>query len=259
MRDVPEVLQALEDPGEGVDGIQVAQEKGERCTGAREGHGKVTDVDRHDELRDAVAVGRLAGQVGKLVDREGLGREVGVVEPYLHQAVTGFDKRMDWLRAHLDRSKSTVLVLRADSPPATLWMPFKLRDWAPARWRVLSFRAGLMTAIRRGPRTLEITSRDHPLFPTGPFDLFRSTDALHSGDVVEVPGMRATLLQVDDQQAPKQVRLDFDVDLDDSSVRPSPKGNPALRKWLFRRSTLASNWCNNPARCASSPERVTHR
>ncbi len=143
---------------------------------------------------------------------------VRAIRQYI-EAVTGFDKRTAWLREHLDRTKSTVLVLRADSPPATLWMPFMLRDWAPAHWRVLTFRAGLMTAVRRGPRTLEITSRDHPLFPTGPFDLFRNTDELHSGDVVEVPGMRATLLQVDDQHAPKQVRLDFDVDLDDSSVQ----------------------------------------
>lgn len=84
-RDVPQVLQALEDPGEGVGGIEVAQDERERRTGAREGHGERAEGDRHVELREAVAVGRLTGQVRELGDREGLRREGGIIEPNLHR------------------------------------------------------------------------------------------------------------------------------------------------------------------------------
>jgi hypothetical protein len=128
-------------------------------------------------------------------------------------AVAAAETSLHWLREHIDPTKSTALVLRAASPPAVFWTPFELGRAAPARWRVLAFRAGLMLAIRRGPRTLEAIAKQNPLFPVGPSDLFRDQGELHEGNVIDVPGMRATILEMQDNQ-PKRVQFDFDEDLD---------------------------------------------
>ncbi len=129
------------------------------------------------------------------------------------EAVGAAENGLHWVREHIDPKKSTVLVLRAASPPAVFWTPFELGGAAPPRWRVLAFRSGLMLAIRRGPRTLELVAKQNPLFPVGPSDLFRDEGELHEGDAVDLPGMRATILEMQDNQ-PKRVQFDFDDDLD---------------------------------------------
>jgi hypothetical protein len=127
-----------------------------------------------------------------------------------------FDRRLDWLRQHLDRSKSTVVIVRASSPPAVLWTPFMLRDAAPARWRVLSQSSDRSVVVRTGPRSVDVRAGEEPLFPTGPRDLLR-VDDLASGQSTQLSGMRATLMDADEQRA-KQAHFEFDVDLEDPSI-----------------------------------------
>jgi hypothetical protein len=134
-------------------------------------------------------------------------------------AETEFSPRAAWLRDHIGRDKSTVILLRANSPPAVYMMPFMLRDAAPAHWRVLSFGAGLMSAIRRTPTTLELVAQDRPLFPMGPVDFFRNVGELHEGSVVQLPGMRVSVLQLDQDQMARRLLFEFDQDIDDPSIQ----------------------------------------
>jgi hypothetical protein len=128
------------------------------------------------------------------------------------------DQRLSWLREHIERGKSTVLVVRAVTPSMTYWTPFMLRDGAPARWRVLSFQSGPLYAFRAGPRTLELTGKERPLFSAGPDDLFRKSGELREGDVLDAPGLRATILELDGRQLVRRARFEFDQDMDESSV-----------------------------------------
>jgi hypothetical protein len=135
------------------------------------------------------------------------------------RAEADFSQRLTWLGQHVGRDKSTVIVFRADSPPATYWTPFMLEGAVPARWRVLSFGAGLMSAIRRTPNTLELVAHERPLFPMGPVDFFRNVGELREGSVAEVPGMRVLILQLDEHQLARRLLFEFDKDIDDPSVQ----------------------------------------
>jgi hypothetical protein len=135
------------------------------------------------------------------------------------KAEAEFSQRLAWLREHIGRDKSTVIAFRADSPPAIYWTPFMLRDAAPARWRVLSFGAGLMSAIRRTPNTLELVAQDRPLFPMGPDDFFRNVGELREGSVVQVPGMRVSVLKLDRDKMATRLLFEFDQGLDDPSMQ----------------------------------------
>lgn len=72
-------------------------------------------------------------------------------------------------------------------------------------------------AIRRSPRSIEVATEKVPLFPLGPTGIVR-TVPVSVGDVVQIPGLRATVLRVDEAGAPMTVRYDFDHDLDGSGV-----------------------------------------
>jgi hypothetical protein len=127
--------------------------------------------------------------------------------------------RVAWLRQHLDPSRSTVMVLRGNSSETVLWGPLLLGDRAPARWRVLSFASGRSLLLRTGPRTMDLVQSERPLFNVGPDDLFRGTGSLGPGASVELAGMKATVVQVDDQSLPKRLTFELDRDLDDPSVQ----------------------------------------
>jgi hypothetical protein len=139
--------------------------------------------------------------------------------------------RARWLEQHVDGTKrSTVVVLRADSSETALWGPLVLRDHAPDRWRVLSFSAGRLLLLRTGLRTIELVQSERPIFNVGPDDLFRGAGSLRVGDSVELPGFKATLLQVDDRQRPKRVRFELDRDLDDPSLQWITEGQDGFRE-----------------------------
>jgi hypothetical protein len=116
-----------------------------------------------------------------------------------------------------DRPAGTTLVLRARYPPTVLWAPFLLRADAPKHWWVLSQTFARTTAIRTSPTSIEVFEEEGPLFAIGPVDILR-TIPFKVGDVVELVGMRATVLRVDEQGRPKAVRYEFDRDLDGPDV-----------------------------------------
>jgi hypothetical protein len=139
--------------------------------------------------------------------------------------------RLAWLDEHLDPSRSTVVVLQGLSSETILWGPFVLGSHAPARWRVLTFASGRSLLLRTGPRTLEIVQSDRPLFAVGPDDLFRNPGTLGPGDEVELPGMKATIVQVDaESRAPKRLRFELDRDLDDPSIQWVTEGVDGFRE-----------------------------
>ncbi|HEY6463417.1 MAG TPA: hypothetical protein VIY73_24790, partial [Polyangiaceae bacterium] len=139
--------------------------------------------------------------------------------------------RRAWLDEHLDPARSTVVVLQGLSSETILWGPCLLGSHAPERWRVLTFASGRSLLLRTGPRTLEIVQSELPLFAVGPDDLFRNPGTLDPGDTVELPGMKATVLQVDaDSRAPKRLRFELDRDLDDPSIQWVTEGVDGFRE-----------------------------
>lgn len=111
----------------------------------------------------------------------------------------------------------TTLVVRATRGLTVLSAPFILRDEGPKHWRVLSHTFDQTAAVRRSPNSLELVQEHVPLFPIGATGIVR-TVPFSVGDVVEVPGMRATVLRIDDEGRPMAVRYEFDRDLDSPEV-----------------------------------------
>jgi hypothetical protein len=112
-----------------------------------------------------------------------------------------FARRIDGVRSHVeDPQKDTIVVLRA-SWPTTLFGPFAIdaSGPTPSRYRVLTQTRGHVLVLRDDERTVEIVvPKSESLFPVGPDDLFRSeADRLVAGDVVDVPGMRITVIDAD--------------------------------------------------------------
>ena len=115
------------------------------------------------------------------------------------------------------RSVDTTLVVRANYGLTVLSAPYLLREGAPRHWRVLSHTFDQTAAIRTGPRSIEVVQEKVPLFPIGPTGIVRTTP-FTVGDIVEIPGLRATVLRVDEGGRPMAVRYEFDRDLDSSDV-----------------------------------------
>ncbi|HLK38764.1 MAG TPA: hypothetical protein VKU41_18510 [Polyangiaceae bacterium] len=129
-----------------------------------------------------------------------------------------FDKRMRWIRDHAE-GRSTVVVVRAVSPSATLFAPLVLGSDAPDRWRILTFLPGHCLLFRTGERTIDIVAGKVPPFPVGPENLFRDLHApFHAGDRVTLGGMTVRVLQVDERAIPRRLRFEFDRDPDDPSL-----------------------------------------
>ena len=89
---------------------------------------------------------------------------------------------------------------------------------APNHWRVLSQTFEQTVAIRTSPSSIEVSEEEGPLFPLGPADFFR-TIPFKVGDVVEVDGMRASVLGVDDVGRPLALHYEFNRDLDSADVK----------------------------------------
>lgn len=115
------------------------------------------------------------------------------------------------------RSTDTALVVRANYGLTVLSAPFLLREEAPAHWWVLSHTFVQTVAIRTSPRSIEVATENVPLFPLGPTGIVRTTP-FSAGDIVQLRGLRATVLRVDDGGRPMAVRYEFDRDLDSAEV-----------------------------------------
>ena len=85
----------------------------------------------------------------------------------------------------------------------------------PARWNFLA-QGGHVLTQRRDEYTLEVATPKHRgLYPEGDLNLYRSEDErLAVGSEVRVPGLRATILELQDGR-PSKVRFTFDVPLEE--------------------------------------------
>jgi len=141
-----------------------------------------------------------------------------------------FDQRLDWVRQHITPGVSTVLVLRGTTPPTAIVAPFMLRELAPARWRVLTQAYGQVVLVRSGPKTLEVSQDgNEPLIHFGEGDVVRALP-LKVGETINAPGIRATIVALDEEQLPKQLHFEFDRDLDDPSFWSITEGRGGFRE-----------------------------
>jgi hypothetical protein len=115
------------------------------------------------------------------------------------------------------RSVDTTLVVRANYGLTVLSAPYLLRGEAPRHWWVLSHTFAQTAAIRTSPRSIEVLQENVPLIPIGPTGIVR-TVPFRIGEVVQIPGLHATVLRVDEGGRPMAVRYEFDRDLDSSDV-----------------------------------------
>jgi hypothetical protein len=118
----------------------------------------------------------------------------------------------------------TTLMLRANWSPTVLSTPFVLRDGSPRRWRVLSQTFEQIAAIRSSETSLDLAVENGSLFTLGPTDIFRTTP-FRVGEVVEISGLRATVIRTDEEGRPKAVRYEFDQNLDGPEVAWMSEGS----------------------------------
>ncbi len=136
---------------------------------------------------------------------------------FSHETATDFQNRTAWLRDRTgdDPEDAKIVVARAGWQ-TVLFSPFALRDDGalPKRWWVLSLVPHALM-LRRGERSIDlIVPKGRGYFPTGPDDLFRSTDLpLHAGDEVRVPGLHAKVIE-GGESGPGRVHFDFDQKLE---------------------------------------------
>lgn len=133
----------------------------------------------------------------------------------MRRTAVEFREHASWLREKVgDLDHADVVVVRGLG--GMFFAPFALdpRAKIPARWRILSM-SGHVLLLRRDARTIELISPgDRSLTSMGPGNLFRKpSEPLHVGDSLEVPGVRATVLEMTDD-GPRRVRYVFDRDLE---------------------------------------------
>jgi hypothetical protein len=135
-----------------------------------------------------------------------------------------FNARAAWVRDHAD-GRDTIVALRADS--FLLSMPLIFRN--RVRWRLLTLGSPRSLVLRTGDRSIEMISNPEPLMLDGLQVKFRS-ELLREGEVIEVPGMRATVLKTDLDGAPQRIRFEFDRGLDDPSMFWVTEGSTGFRE-----------------------------
>jgi hypothetical protein len=139
-------------------------------------------------------------------------------------ATYAFNERTAWVRDHAGGS-TTIVALRTES--FLLSMPLMFHD--RVRWRLLTLGSPRSLVLRTGDRAIEMVSNPEPLMPNSLQINFRS-ELLRAGDVVDVPGMRVTILQLDSDGAPHRIRFEFDRDLDDPSMFWVAEGSTGFRE-----------------------------
>jgi hypothetical protein len=134
---------------------------------------------------------------------------------YLRGVAENFDKQMNWLHDKAE-GKEMVVVIRASLFQTLFVTPLRVDGAIPCR--DLTFGSGRMLLLRPTDRSLELVATSQPLFPVGPDDLVRNSDApLHVGDTVELTGMTAKVLALREDGTPRRLSFEFDRDLDDPS------------------------------------------
>jgi hypothetical protein len=116
------------------------------------------------------------------------------------------------LRKRIGDPKTADIVLVRALNGDVFVLPYALDDKGtpPPEWHILAL-TGHVLMLRRDDRTIElVVAKDHGLFPIGEGNLFRGEgQALAVGDVIRVPGMRTTVLEVG-EAGPRRARFEFD-------------------------------------------------
>jgi hypothetical protein len=124
-----------------------------------------------------------------------------------------------------------VVILAAVEDGTSMYLPLTRQHYglaAPKRCWTLSRSFAPFTLKRVGPKSITIRFAGRfSMLNTAPERLLRTPRApMRVGHVVDLDGMRATVLELDDDR-PTAVRFDFDVPLEDPSllfVHPMPRG-----------------------------------
>jgi len=157
----------------------------------------------------------------------------GPLDTFLQQRSTriwasGLATRTQSLRERA-RGKSMVTVLRASTLQAIFFAPLVLEDSATPL-RTLSLPpAGGGLLRRRSARSFELLAGKKGLFPIGP-DTLRTDDPIVAGEEVQLEGMRATVVELYPDGSAREVRFDFDRDLDDPSMLWLVEGGSGFRE-----------------------------
>jgi hypothetical protein len=150
--------------------------------------------------------------------------DTGLANRHYARMTNLFNERAGWVRDHAGQ-RDTIVALRADS--FLLSMPLIFRN--RTRWRLLTLGSPRSLVLRTGDRAIEMISNPEPLMPEGVQIKFRM-QMLREGEVIDVPGLRATVLKIDADGAPLRIRFDFDRDLDDPSMFWVTEGATGFRE-----------------------------
>lgn len=120
-------------------------------------------------------------------------------------------ERGEWLAREVGKGDAaSVGVVRG--LPSSFFTAFAIDPGGPPprRWLVLA-QAGHVLVLRKDERTIDvIVGPERALYPSGDGNLYRSDDfALKQGDVITVPGLQATILEVG-ERGPRHVRFVVD-------------------------------------------------
>ncbi len=137
-----------------------------------------------------------------------------------HLAAVDFTERAHWLHERVgDTSQANVIVARAGWG-SVLFAPLAIdaHGRPPRMWRTL-VPSGHALMLRKDSRTIDLViPHAAGFFPVTANDLFRDPAApLRAGDVVEVTGMRATVIDLG-EVGPARLRFEFDRDANDPSL-----------------------------------------
>jgi hypothetical protein len=124
------------------------------------------------------------------------------------------------------------VVVLSSADPMTLLYPPLMRDAEglerPHRWWVLSGTPGPHELVREDARTLVLVAQRGPMLRTQVEQVFRrAPPGFAVGDRVALDGMTVEVVSADDGGFPSSIRVRFDRDLDDPSLRfvvASPRG-----------------------------------
>jgi hypothetical protein len=127
-----------------------------------------------------------------------------------------------------------VVLLNCASQSVGLYGGFVLDAYGgrpPRSWRLLAMAPFAMSASRPADNVLELTTiQDAWLRTAGELFFRREDQHLRTGDVLEVPGLRAEIL-ADDDGDPTRVRFTFPVSLDDPRYLFVISTSKGLRRW----------------------------
>ena len=155
-----------------------------------------------------------------------------MIGEHYRQTSVNFVEAIDDLRERVSEpARDQLVVLRGG--PSSFFAPFALAGSGkmPGRWRVLAT-TGHALGLRRDARAMDlVVPRGQSMLSWFSWDLFRNTaTTFQAGQVVETPGLRATILEVG-PEGPRRVRLSS---IATSTIRPT-SGSPSRPRGNFPR------------------------